>query len=442
MLHITLTPLCPEVRPPWSPSLPRTDWCSLLDVVFPGFFVFRYREQLRLQEVESARECATRIRPRPLPANTKKKLFDKVVVQPDRVRRPRTPPESTYLFPAAAAEAGKAPSPTRSPSRGSGCLSPGRGAGQASPRPNVDVSSYDELEARWRIQKVASAERARRSLERAQAPRNLNMRSERSQTQPAPSFQPRINPGVPDYDAQSFAFERKLAGVRERRANTIPEPFEFLSDQLPTLKHRVALDIEMDHMVMSENRWCVMTCQHTTSRAACIRVYAHIHRSQSTPLRRATKNGDAGTDRFIYVYIFCVDSTLCRSLRVRRAHVPACIQRPFTGPRTKTPAHPLGPHAKAYTTLGRAAAAHQPKTTRATLLREKANREKRTVKQASQVKDAYKVNVRNESATRLQRAVISRAQPGDNAALIKKSRDLAVRQRMVEQRVKELQYVI
>lgn len=100
------------------------------------------------------------------------------------------------------------------------------------------------------------ARRAQQLLESARAPADLDKRGlRRSAEPPRYPFRPKINERVPDYDKLAGEFESKLAGVRACRPRTVIEPFRFRSEQLPSTKGKVLLDLHLDEATLPETRW-------------------------------------------------------------------------------------------------------------------------------------------------------------------------------------------
>jgi hypothetical protein len=128
-------------------------------------------------------------------------------------------------------------------------------------------ATLDELYAIQQLQEMDRARRAEQMLAAARAPAGLDKRGLRREAAPPRySFSPTINAGIPDYDKMAATFQTKLTSVRARRVSTVPKPFNFRSDKLPSAKGKVKLDIEMDDMQLPEQRWPFMASRTKPAR--------------------------------------------------------------------------------------------------------------------------------------------------------------------------------
>jgi len=117
------------------------------------------------------------------------------------------------------------------------------------------------------VQELDRARRAEEKLAQAHAPANLDKRGLRQAVEvPQYSFRPVINATIPDYDKLASTFQAKLNTVRARRPPTVPKPFNFRSDRLPSAKGKVKLDIEMDELQLPEARWPFMASRTKSKR--------------------------------------------------------------------------------------------------------------------------------------------------------------------------------
>eukprot|EP00041_Stephanoeca_diplocostata_P006013 m.73296 g.73296 ORF g.73296 m.73296 type:complete len:501 (+) comp16122_c0_seq1:148-1650(+) len=116
---------------------------------------------------------------------------------------------------------------------------------------------------------------------------------------------------------------------------------------------------------------------------------------------------------------------------------------PFLNTRTKAPAHPLGPKAKAFLSLGQAASAPPPKSTHSVELRDAAVREREAASEEHTERVNHQRKLRKARARRLREAVVQQTQAQDDvASSMRRAREAERRERTAVQKALEQQYEV
>lgn len=225
------------------------------------------------------------------------------------------------------------------------------------PKGVLDPQKWNDLQIQKTLREVARTERAEWMLEQSAAPGNLDQRGSSAHRKgklyqdPNLTFSPAVNPGIPDYDADTAKFEKQRVQNHKMRNVTKQKPFNFRSEQLPARTiEKVKLDIEMDNQRLKETRW------------------------------------------------------------------------PFKAPRTKSKPPKFGPHAKAYVSLGRAAGAQVPRSTRATRMRTEKVRQTTQAAVDAELREKSKLVLKETKAQRHQRAVVLTTRANDKTLEIANAR--------------------
>ena len=226
------------------------------------------------------------------------------------------------------------------------------------PKGLLDPNRWNDLQIANTLREVARTERAEWMLEQSVAPADLDRRGSPEHRQgklyqdPNLTFRPKVNEGIPNYDADAATFERERVRNHVVRKSTEQKPFNFRSEQLPARSlDKVKLDIAMDHERLKETRW------------------------------------------------------------------------PFKASRTKSKPPKFGPHAKAYVSLGKAAGAQVPRSTRATRMRTEAVRQTSQAAVDAEMREQSRQTIKATKAHRHQRAVVLTARANDKTMEIANARD-------------------